>query len=597
MKLPLKNISSKATSGTDMLHHLAFDNTAQASIISMVKNGKIITANTAACKLLGYSIKEILTKKMSDIFDISQGSIKKMLKEKKAAGQLVTFGKVIKKNSKKLSCEITSAVFMDNDGIEKSIITLADKSLSILNQKEIDIKKEKIIVDDLVLAKLKQKNIDIKKEKIVAADIVIAKRKQKHIDNKKEKIVADDIKLALANSDARLADNNAWIKYIAKTSYDVMWDWDIATNKIYVGDSIEEVFGYKVEKNTVDFSDFIQCLLPEEKVALEKKISKTLESSDKSWDDSFMFMRQDGSVATVNSRASIVRDEKGNVIRLIGAIHDVSKLHELENKLEEQITIQKEDNEKFLITAKLSLDVIWDWSVLSDEVFTGEGFEELFGYDMPNNKGNISDWGTHLHPEDREAVEKDLQEAIASSSVLWEKSYRFLRADGYIGKIFNRASIFRNADKKAFRMIGVMQDISRQNENKKASVELIDNRKSMLIEKIKNVIIELVHYSDEQLQTNFSNYISNKLQYDYTYLANIFSEVEGTTIEKFIISHKIERAKELIVDDKLNLTEIASKLHYSSVAHLSNQFKKITGVTPSSFKELVQNRNSILQNV
>ena len=117
----------------------------------------------------------------------------------------------------------------------------------------------------------------------------------------------------------------------------------------------------------------------------------------------------------------------------------------------------------------------------------------------------------------------------------------------------------------------------------RSGLELMEDKKSMLIEKIKNVIVELIHYSNLELQINFSNYLSERLQYDYTYLANIFSDVEGITIEKFIIAHKIERVKELIVYDELNLTEIAWKLHYSSVAHLSNQFKKVTGLTPSYF--------------
>ena len=118
----------------------------------------------------------------------------------------------------------------------------------------------------------------------------------------------------------------------------------------------------------------------------------------------------------------------------------------------------------------------------------------------------------------------------------------------------------------------------------KFGLELMDNKKSILIEKIKQVIIELIHYTDEPLKINFSNHLSEKLNYDYTYLANLFSAVEGTTIEHFIIVHKIEKVKELLVYDELSLTEISYKLHYSSVAHLSNQFKKITGLTPSYFK-------------
>ncbi len=125
----------------------------------------------------------------------------------------------------------------------------------------------------------------------------------------------------------------------------------------------------------------------------------------------------------------------------------------------------------------------------------------------------------------------------------------------------------------------------------------MDDKKSMLIERIKNVIIEMIHYSDEVPKINFSVYLSEKLNYDYTYLSNLFSETEGTTVEHFILLHKIEKVKELIIYDELNLTEIAAKLHYSSVAHLSNQFKKITGLTPSFFRMLKLKKRSTLENL
>src|SRR5689334_22834197 len=125
---------------------------------------------------------------------------------------------------------------------------------------------------------------------------------------------------------------------------------------------------------------------------------------------------------------------------------------------------------------------------------------------------------------------------------------------------------------------------------KRSGLELMDDKKAIIIERIKNVIIELIHYSDEGLKINFSEHLSKKLNYDYTYLSNLFSEVESSTIEHFIIKHKIERAKELLIYDELSLTEIAYKLHYSSVAHLSNQFKKVTGLTPTFFKHLKHKR-------
>jgi AraC-like DNA-binding protein len=152
-------------------------------------------------------------------------------------------------------------------------------------------------------------------------------------------------------------------------------------------------------------------------------------------------------------------------------------------------------------------------------------------------------------------------------------------------------------------VVDIMEDINAEQREQirialcMSGLELMDDKKAVLIEKIKNVIIDMVHYKDEMAKTNFSDFISEKLDYDYTYLSNLFSEVQGITIEKFIITHKIERVKELIIYDELNLTEIAWKMHYSSVAHLSNQFKKITGLTPSHFKQLKNKRRIPIEDI
>lgn len=149
----------------------------------------------------------------------------------------------------------------------------------------------------------------------------------------------------------------------------------------------------------------------------------------------------------------------------------------------------------------------------------------------------------------------------------------------------------------------IMGDISVQQYDQlrgallKSGLELMDNKKSVLIQKIKTIIIELIHYSEEPPALKFSEFLSQKLQYDYTYLANLFSEVQGVTIEKFLIAHKIERVKELLVYNELNLTEIAYLMHYSSVAHLSSQFKKVTGLTPSHFKALKDKRRNMLEDI
>lgn len=128
-------------------------------------------------------------------------------------------------------------------------------------------------------------------------------------------------------------------------------------------------------------------------------------------------------------------------------------------------------------------------------------------------------------------------------------------------------------------------------------LELMDDKKAILLERIKNVIIEMVHHSETEIKVNFSQFLSEKLNHDYTYMSNLFSEVQGITIEQFVILHKIERIKELIIYGELTITEIAWKLNYSSVAHLSNQFKKVTGLTPSHFKQLKDRRRSPIEEI
>jgi AraC-like DNA-binding protein len=151
--------------------------------------------------------------------------------------------------------------------------------------------------------------------------------------------------------------------------------------------------------------------------------------------------------------------------------------------------------------------------------------------------------------------------------------------------------------------VEIMDDLSKTKHDElqiallKSGLELMEDERAILVERIKNIIIEMVHYTDEIPKINFSNYLSEKLGQNYSSLAHLFSEVKGVTIEHFIILHKIERVKELIIYDELNLSEIAFKLHYSSVAHLSTQFKKVTGLTPSFFKALKHKKRQSLENL
>ncbi len=152
-------------------------------------------------------------------------------------------------------------------------------------------------------------------------------------------------------------------------------------------------------------------------------------------------------------------------------------------------------------------------------------------------------------------------------------------------------------------MVDILEDVTAAQQEQlgiallKSGLELLEDNKSILIEKIKAVVIEMIHYDDDLPKVNYSDYISEKLQYDYSYLANTFSEVKGITIQQFIIVHKIEKVKELLLYGQLNLTQISYKLHYSSVAHLSNQFKKITGLSPSFYKQMQKKRLKNLEDV
>ena len=127
--------------------------------------------------------------------------------------------------------------------------------------------------------------------------------------------------------------------------------------------------------------------------------------------------------------------------------------------------------------------------------------------------------------------------------------------------------------------------------------ELIDDKKSRIIEKVKNIIIELVHHQGSNAKSNLSDVLTSKLHHDYNYLSNLFSEIENTTIEKYFIAQKIEKVKELLVYDELSLSEIAFRLNYSSVAYLSNQFKKVTGLTPSYFKQIKEEKRKPLDEI
>ncbi|HTE27683.1 PAS domain-containing sensor histidine kinase [Flavitalea sp.] len=329
------------STANDALHHLAFDHSLQANLISIVSNGNILIANSACCELLGYTMKELLSKSRADIFDVSEISFTRMIKEQTAEGSSSAEGTAFKKNQESFRCMITSAVFLDDDGIEKSITTIVDQSQQILKQEYIDAVKAETVEHDIQLAISKQFKIDRTQKIKTKRHLLMVQTKQKSLDIKKAKSIARDIKIALKKSALLVEENNDWIKEIARNSYDVMWDWNIATGLMYVGDSIEEVFGYRVRANTIRYKDCLNLLMPDERAAIEQKIQLAIDGISENWNDSFKIKRYDGSIANITTRASIIRNEKGKALHLIGSIQDTSSLWELKNQI--QVQVDKEN--------------------------------------------------------------------------------------------------------------------------------------------------------------------------------------------------------------------------------------------------------------
>lgn len=325
-----KSAASKkygAVSSGGMLYHQAFDNSLQANIISEISSGKIILVNQSACKLLGYSKKELVTKKRSDLFDIRESNFKKMLRQRTAAGNSTALVTAIKKNGSKCPCKIYSAIFLNEDGIKHAITAIADMRPGIQTQKNIDTKKEKIVAGNIVLAKLKQKKIDTKKKKIVAGNIALAQAKSE------EKRLTRE-----AAAKATYEEN---FKLIFNSSSDILYDFDLVTNKVIISDAYEKKFGYKITSNMTPAEAWVNHIHPDDKEALLRDYIRVLRSDAIVWKYSYRFLRADNSVANVLSNRIILRNSDGRAYRILGSMRDISKQKVLEEKLEQEIKLKE----------------------------------------------------------------------------------------------------------------------------------------------------------------------------------------------------------------------------------------------------------------
>jgi len=299
---------SSRTSDPDPILQQAFANSLLANIVSIVGTGRIIRANRAACKLLGYSKKELLTRSREDIFKIKEESFKRMFLERAREGSAKADLSIIRKDGKLWPCEITSVVFKDTEGIENSITSIVDRRARLSSQKKID------------------------------------------VENKRS--VANNIIIAQSKSDFCQAENNDWIRSIGKTTYDVTWDWDVVTNQISFGTSYERVFGYKLPAIKVSYEKWMAFFQPEERAVMNKKIKKVFDSDKNTWEDSFEFACPDGSHCHIIIRSNILRNSAGKAFRLIGVIHDVSKMQRLEETLDREIRLNKSHITEAVVEAK-----------------------------------------------------------------------------------------------------------------------------------------------------------------------------------------------------------------------------------------------------
>lgn len=289
--------SKKITSSKNILQK-AFENSLQANIIFLVADGSIVQANKAACQLLGYSKKLLLTKNRRDIFNITDPDFKKLLKRRKEKGSAKGDVFIVRKSGKLVPCEVNSVIFKDENGIANSILSIVDL-------------RERLI---------KQEIIDIEHEKEYAINISTIQSK----------------------SDQHQAEENVnWIKSIAKTSYDVIWDWNTTTKLISFGKNYENVFGKKLPQNKITFAEWMNSFDPKDRKIIRRKINRIFELKKSSWEDYFPFTSATGVVGEVICRANVLRDEQRKIIRIIGVIHDLSKIRTLEDSLLQALT-QKE---------------------------------------------------------------------------------------------------------------------------------------------------------------------------------------------------------------------------------------------------------------
>lgn len=297
IKSVLQLVSPGVVAGSnvsDNLYELAFNNTVQANIISIASSGKIIMANNAACKLFGYSKKELLTKKRPEIFDINETGFKKMLRQRKNAGKSVALITVIDKRGRLIPCEISSAIFVDDNNVDKAITSITDMSQAILRQNEIDI----------------------------------------------------------TNRNGFITEYEADFKLVFDSSSDVLCDVDILAGTIILNQAHEKKFGYSIKGNKTALEDWFSHIHPSDRKEIVKDYKRMLVSVEMEWRNSFRFLAADDAIFDVITGTIVLRHADGKAYRMIGYIHDTGEQKELEKKLQYEIRLKEKQIEDAAKDAK-----------------------------------------------------------------------------------------------------------------------------------------------------------------------------------------------------------------------------------------------------
>lgn len=383
------------------------------------------------------------------------------------------------------------------------------------------------------------------------------------------------------NYEESLIKSNERFEKVSEATFDAIWDWDVKSHQLYLGKGFKELFGYDVKNGEGEFSTWADYLHPEDKDnVILSRLNKIIQYDQDKWTDEYRYIRADGSVAYVLDRGILLR-ENGLTYRMIGAMQDITNSKTIQAEL-------LKSNERFEYVSKATFDAIWDWDLKTGDLYWGDGFEQLFGYKLINNKATIESWNNLIHPEDKERVLVSIMGAIRSDIENWKDDYRFMKSDGTYSYVVDKGIIIRDKNGKAYRMIGAMRDIT--------SRKLDEQKLSELNKELQNKAAEL-SISNAELES-FAYVTSHDLQEPLrmvsSFLQLLQKKYENSLDEKgqkyinFAIDGS-ERMKILIQD----LLEF-SRINSSKEIHTQVDLNEVAKKTVLNLRRIIDESNAEL---